>query len=328
MIDSKERMVEKLICKIPEYQNDFLETLSRGERYFNFNYEEALNCVSWNYNKFGFNTPALIVAENPLEMQLVFNYVFHLLEKKELIEPYGEETKAIFGTLLRDLIDPVPKSWIHTLIDTHQSLHRAPDINTEFIGVLGERHFNSLIKVLFGELEKQMDPVMGARLANLMKEPLRHLLGDQLGEVIDEQVSRYLQLFPAPLNKFNPNYLSTVNFYSDCIYLWFEYLRKEIQQELSVNKEFQKGFFLQRNAGICQGIFTKDLCVVSKYPKRVSWNNNFNLHNNKHYAIEWSFGNQLTSMNGHFLDGELIDLMPYKRFNEIKASLKHKSNRA
>ena len=62
-------------AKIPEYQNRVLEPIFNGSKYHNFDIEKAKKAIKWNYEKCGFKMPVVLVAENPLEQQYLFNYL-------------------------------------------------------------------------------------------------------------------------------------------------------------------------------------------------------------------------------------------------------------
>ena len=62
-------------AKIPEYQNRVLEPIFNGSKYHNFDIEKAKKAIKWNYEKCGFKMPVVLVAENLLEQQYLFNYL-------------------------------------------------------------------------------------------------------------------------------------------------------------------------------------------------------------------------------------------------------------
>lgn len=62
-------------AKIPSYIQNALKGIFDGEKYRNFNLIAAENAVNWNYEKCGLKKPIVIVAENPFEQQIIFNYL-------------------------------------------------------------------------------------------------------------------------------------------------------------------------------------------------------------------------------------------------------------
>lgn len=186
-------LTPEIEAKIPEYIARALDGVSDGGRYENFNYDNAVAAVKWNYKKCDMECPTVLVAENPFEMQLMYNkYICELENLPKTVEN---------------------------------------------------------------------------------------------------------------LRKYNNSYLFTLNFYSDCYYSWYEFIRKEFNLELSINDEFQECFALQRASGVCQAIFGEKVCVVCKYPKRIYWDNNDLLHNTTGQAIEWGYTDETTKFDCYYIHG-------------------------
>ena len=62
-------------AKIPEYIKKYTNGIENGERYKDFILENATNLVNWNYEICGYKKPVIIVAENPYEAQIFFNFI-------------------------------------------------------------------------------------------------------------------------------------------------------------------------------------------------------------------------------------------------------------
>ena len=58
-------------AKIPQYIAAGLDGVFDGKRYQSFCYNDAVECVKWNYTKAGYDMPEVIVAENPHEANLI-----------------------------------------------------------------------------------------------------------------------------------------------------------------------------------------------------------------------------------------------------------------
>jgi hypothetical protein len=80
-------LTPEMIKKIPSYKEKCLEGISDGQKFKNFNLKDAEEAIYWNYEKCGYKKPIVIVAENPLEMQFLFNYIKHS-EKFNIISYY------------------------------------------------------------------------------------------------------------------------------------------------------------------------------------------------------------------------------------------------
>src|SRR5690606_4863555 len=64
-------------AKIPVYIEKALSGVFDGGRYAAFNFDGAYNCVKLQYERCGYKPPLMIVAENPYEAQIMFNYIKH-----------------------------------------------------------------------------------------------------------------------------------------------------------------------------------------------------------------------------------------------------------
>ena len=62
-------------AKIPEYITRFTQGVFDGQRYKDFNIESAANLIDWNYETAKYKKPCILVAENPYEAQIFFNYI-------------------------------------------------------------------------------------------------------------------------------------------------------------------------------------------------------------------------------------------------------------
>lgn len=81
-------LTPEIEAKIPQYLQQGVEGIYNGDRYNNFNLEDAIKCVEWNYKQIGKEKPIVIVAENPLEANLMIsilkkekpktNYLYYL----------------------------------------------------------------------------------------------------------------------------------------------------------------------------------------------------------------------------------------------------------
>lgn len=315
-----------IMQKTPLYIEAALEGISDGKRYADFNYSSAVECVNLNYSMCGYSNPVVVVAENPLEMQLLFNYIRNLAKKSIASDSRATEIQRCF---LRRIQDPLlgPKnSWLNDLIDEKSEEHPDLDLNSGFVEKLNHHLFTRLYQDLFSELEKNLDPVLSAELDAALRFELRNKLGEQLGESVDQQVKKEIRAFPSELNKVHPSYLFTMNFYSDCMYAWYEFLRKEMSMDLSVNTDFQNVFSRQRKSGICQAIFSRDLCVVSKYPKNITWDESGELHNDTGGAIDWGAISESTAFKGYYLEGDSVSSKSFENLLSTRSRSPRKIN--
>jgi hypothetical protein len=83
---------------------------------------------------------------------------------------------------------------------------------------------------------------------------------------------------------------------------------------LTLEKDFEDCFSLQKSSGIYSAIFSEILCVVSKYPKRVHRNSNNDLHSTKENAVEWGYSTDITKFDSYYINGRNI---PTDIFNKV-----------
>ena len=81
----------------------------------------------------------------------------------------------------------------------------------------------------------------------------------------------------------------TLNIYSDVYYTWFKFIKDEFNISLSIEEDFEKCFSLQRNSGIYSCIFSEQLAIICKYPKKIHQEKEgeFRLNNYEGNAVEW-----------------------------------------
>lgn len=62
-------------AKIPEYIKKYTDGVFNGKRFSDFNFEKATELINWNYETCNYKKPTVLVAENPYESQIFFNYI-------------------------------------------------------------------------------------------------------------------------------------------------------------------------------------------------------------------------------------------------------------
>jgi len=68
-------------AKIPAYIERYIKGVFDGGRYNSFDIEKAKKAVFFNYERAGYKNPAVVVAGNPYEAQVIFH---HIKQSKEL----------------------------------------------------------------------------------------------------------------------------------------------------------------------------------------------------------------------------------------------------
>lgn len=68
-------LTPEIKAKIPEYIERYTRGVFDGKRYDEFRKEDAEELIYFNYEKCNFKKPVVMVAENPLEAQHMFNHI-------------------------------------------------------------------------------------------------------------------------------------------------------------------------------------------------------------------------------------------------------------
>jgi hypothetical protein len=303
-----EDLTEQMIAKIADYKQDALEGISDGERYNRFKVEDAYKCVEWNYRKCGYRSPVIVVTENPLEMQMMFNFIKTINDNSRFSD-FESKYPQMFAQLAAQNLDQFQTtlgSRLRSISHSKMGSRVSSNLNSNFIYELDNQLYIQLYSKIFSQLGGQLGPKLSSELGRLLRTDLRYMLGDQLGFELDNHIDAVLSKQTLGLNEKHLSYLFTSNFYSDCIYAWHEFLRKELKLELSINQDFQECFELQKASGICQAIYSEELCVISKYPKQIHWNQDHQLHNEFSQAIEWGSYSEATKLECFFVNGKAV----------------------
>ena len=262
-------------AKIPEYQNRVLEPIFNGSKYHNFDIEKAKKAIKWNYEKCGFKMPVVLVAENPLEQQYLFNY---------LNTPQSNLFRKIIYVLNNEFIEI-------------ELFNKKCKISSYFI-----LFFN--LSLLNNQLSSQLDSQLNSQLHSQLDSQLRS------------------QLYLKNISNYNYNYLFTLNIYSEVYYTWFEFVRKEFNLNLTINDDFQECFNLHKESGIYSAIFSKEVCVISKYPLEIHQESaQFRLNNIEKSAIIWS--NSFAPLDCYYINGLNISKELFEKLSKKEVSFEN-----
>jgi DNA-binding FadR family transcriptional regulator len=323
---------QKIQDKIPSYIERATKGVFDGGRYNTFSREKAVKAVNWNYEFCGFKKPMILVAENPLEAQLLFNFVKQFIKKDNQLDSqlHSQLYSQLYSQLDKQLGNQLDKqlgnqldSQLYNQLGNQLRNQLGNQLNSQLRNQLYNQLYNQLGNQLNSQLRNQLDSQLysqldkqlGNQLDSQLYNQLRNQLGNQLGNQLRNQLRNQLG---NQLDKYNDDYLFTLNVYSDAYYSWFEFMRREFKLALSINDDFQKCFTLQRESGIYSAIFSEALCVISKYPKKVHRNESGELHNTKDCAVEWGSFSPQTVFDGQYVNGRSIEK---KWFDKANSSL-------
>jgi len=358
-------------AKIPEYQNRVLEPIFNGSKYHNFDIEKAKKAIKWNYEKCGYKMPIVLVAENPLEQQYLFNYLKLNIKKyektlyvlnNEFVEIKINDIKCkissyfiLFFNFTNLSIDNQLRSQLDSQLSSQLDSQLSSQLDSQLRSQLDSQLDSQLSSQLYSQLRSQLNSQLSSQLYSQLRSQLRSQLDSQLSSQLDSQLDSQLssqlysqlrsQLYSQldsqlrsqldsqlssqldsqlnnqlynqlnsqlrnelkkcklkDLSKYNPNYLFTLNIYSEVYYTWFEFIRKEFDLPLTINDDFQECFKLHSESNIYSAIFSKEVCVISKYPLEIHQEKTqFRLNNIEKSAVIWS--NSFAPFDCYYVNG-------------------------
>ena len=287
-------------AKIPDYISRDLEDVAKGKYYDNYDKEATYEAIKRIYKKCGLKPPKLYVAENPFEMNLLFNYLGLFEEIENKTEDYDKllEQKLNYGPLElypiieKDLDERLKLLLVDWLSLRHKDFNRQIDdlLETQF----EERRRLNYYLVNFRELDelffKHFD--INGRF--------------KLGPVADFEGME--NIF-----KLNTSGLRSLYAFTYESMPKFEFIEKELGPGRNFKSQRMTMYELLRKAGIFSAICAKEYCVMTKFPKKVHWDEAYQLHNPKGPAIEWGYTTELTKWDAcYYIEGRQ---MPESIFN-------------
>jgi len=163
--------------KIPSYINNALQGVFDGGRYNNFNLNNAVEAVNYNYEICGFKKPLVLVAENPYESQLLFNFVW------ELLSPNSQ---------LRSQLDSQLNSQLDSQIDIQLYSQLRSQIDSQLDSQLRSQLYRQLDNQLYSQLDRQLDSQLRSQLYRQIDSQLYSQLDNQLRNQLYSQLRSQL----------------------------------------------------------------------------------------------------------------------------------------
>ena len=125
-------------------------------------------------------------------------------------------------------------------------------------------------------------------------------LDSQLRSQLDRQLDRQLD---SQKIKYQNDYLFTLNIWSSAYFAWYQFIAKEFDISAEINTELEVFSTAYENSNIYSALFTEAICIVSKFPKKVYRNAEFNLHNPSGPAVEWGCYSEATKWDCYYING-------------------------
>ena len=288
--------------RIPEYINSGIEGVFDGVRYKNFNIDAAQKAVNWNYNKCGYRNPVLIVAENIYELQLIYNYIINdpvIANMIFILYKLKNNMLTIDCGQLRSQLDSQLRSQFYNQLDSQLRSQLDSQLRSQLRSQL-DSQLDSLLRSqlrsqLCSQLRSQLDSQLDSQLRSQLDSQLRSQFYNQ-HDVQAEHQSNYNCSYVY-------SYLFTLDVYSDCYYQCYKFLKDEFKIPLTIEDEFETCFKLQQESGIYSAIFTKLVCIVSKYPKEIKRNRLYQLHSESTSAVVWGSLTPETTYGCYYWNG-------------------------
>ena len=279
---------------IPSYINNALYGIFDGQRYNNFNFKDAEEAVNLNYEFSGFKKPVVLVAENPYEAQIIFNYVINNKYFINLIY-YLYKLKNNIETFQLD-------SQLNSQLDNQLYIQLRNQLYSQLNSQLNSQLYNQLHNQLYIQLHNQLYSQLNSQLRSQLDRQLDSQLGSKLRSQLDSQLFKY-----------NNPYLFTLNIYSNVYLMWYKFIKDQFNIKCTISDILDNFTEKYLNSNIYNAIFSEILCVVSKYPKKIYRNNNLDLHNINGNAVEWGSIDDFTKFECFYINGRNIPKEIYNK---------------
>ena len=198
-------LTPEIKAKIPIYIEKAIAGVFDGERYNNFSFDKAKKAVDYNYQYCGELKPILIVAENPYEAQLLFNYIASNTDLHSLI--------SLIWNNLND-------SQLTSQLDSQLRSQLTSQLTSQLDSQLNSQLRSQLYSQLNSQLRSQLYSQLYSQLTSQLTSQLRSQLYSQLDSQLDSQLR-------SQLHRYNDDYLFTLNVYSDSYFTWYDFIKTE-----------------------------------------------------------------------------------------------------
>ena len=172
--------------KIPEYIKKATEDIYNGNYYNNFDIEKAKEAVYCNYELCGYKKPIVLITENPLEQQYLFNYL------KLNIKKYEKILYVLNNEFIEIEINNI-KCKISSYFILFYDLNYLKKINLKLDSQLDNQLYNQLRSQLDNQLNSQLRSQLNSQLRSQLDNQLDNQLDSQLRSQLDNQLNSQLR---------------------------------------------------------------------------------------------------------------------------------------
>lgn len=322
--------------KIPEYIEIYTKGVFDGGRYDTFDKKKAVDLINWNYVECKRNKPVVIVAENPLEAQIIFNYIvsnrdlfypilflnYCIINNIDLNVKNNPELESKLYSELSSQFIPKLRSDLRSKLESDLDL----ELDSKLYSELSSQLIPKLKSELYVELGSKLDSELHSKLNSELNFKLHSELCSQLHSKLFTQIDSKLaspvkdginsNLNLKDITKHNPDYLFTTNVYSNVLLGWWKFIKDEFKINIEIGDKLDLWNDLYLNSGVYSAIFSEMLCVVSKYPKKVFRNSQEELHNIDGHSVEWGSLIDFTKFDCFYLNGRKMPSWVFEKYGD------------
>jgi len=278
-------------AKIPAYIEKYTQGIFDGGRYKDFKREHAEALVDWNYKKSGHLPPVVLVAESPLEAQMMYNFMKNDYKFFPRIMNLFNAKNGI--SEIKNMENEQEKQSLIWNKDTKR--YETKDIVIE-----------SLLEY---EIMKQLCKLDGSLVPEI--KALGNM--DHLKEGVSDEIGSFNTDFPklptkngmeAKLKEYNNQYLFTANVYSNVYCAWFSFIKNEFNIKTEIGETMDEWDELYMKSHVFSGVFAQNVAIVSKYPTKVYRDDQKRLHRTDGPAVTW--GEKFANFDGYYVAGRMM----------------------
>ena len=171
-------------AKVPEYIEKYTKGVFDGGRYNSFKKENAETLIHWNYDKCGYKKPVVLVAENPYESQIFFNYI---KANEKVFYPILYAIYCVKNGIELPKLEDAPE------IESSQlDSQLSSQLYSQLRSQLDSQLYSQLRSQLYSQLSSQLDSQLSSQLDSQLRSQLDSQLYSQLDSQLDSQLSSQL----------------------------------------------------------------------------------------------------------------------------------------
>jgi len=271
-------------AKIPQYIEKYTQGVFDGKRFETFKFENAEKLINWNYEQCNFKKPVVLVASNPFEAQILFNYI--------------KKNKEIFTPILYILY------CIKNEIELPKELTEIKTKNSQLYNQLYSQLYNQLRSQLDSQLDNQLNSQLYSQLDNQLSDQLSDQLNSQLRSQLYSQLRSQLsdQLYSQLYNQLNSQLSDQL--YSQLYNQLYSQLDSQLSDQLSdqLNRQLNSQLYSQLRSQLSDQLYSQ---LYNQLNSQLSDQLYSQLDNQLYNQLRSQLSDQLDSQLNRQLDNQL-----------------------